>query len=175
MKRRSCNPEGCSCQRASLGGIEATDFAALDGLAVKLVCIDSSFAAPVRQMGRVLGRRIASERDQEAVSLEAALSTLVSACGLEGVIESRFIERNAEGARLQIAGCDAAGCAIPQVGRAVCGFDAGLFEGFLSGATGKAWDVEETTCISLGNSVCEFLIHPALVSGGGEREGVAHG
>lgn len=40
MNRRGCNPKNRSCKPASLGGIEASDFAALDELTVKLVCVD---------------------------------------------------------------------------------------------------------------------------------------
>ncbi len=38
-----------------LGGIAASDFNALDRLAVKLIGLDIAFAAPVREMGRVIG------------------------------------------------------------------------------------------------------------------------
>jgi hypothetical protein len=92
-----------SCCNASwLGGIAASDFAALDQLAVKLICVDNGFAAPLREMGRVLGERIAMEQNEKPVCLDSALSALISACGLEGAIEPRFLHRNAEGALLQI-------------------------------------------------------------------------
>ncbi len=110
------------------------------------------------------------------MSLETALSVLISACGLDSVIESRFLQRNADGARLQITGCsEALGWPVANMGRTVCGFDAGLFEGFLCQATGEAWSVEEMACLGLGNPACEFVIHRAAALGGGEWEGVPHG
>ena len=96
MKGQSCQSVSCCGNVAWLGGFAAPDFAALDELAVKLICLDSGFAAPLRQMGRVLGERIAREQGESALTLDAALSALISACGLEGVIESRFLRRNAD-------------------------------------------------------------------------------
>lgn len=54
MKGASCEPAPRS-GAASLGGVAAGDFAVLGTLAVKLVCRDRGFSAPVRQIGRVLG------------------------------------------------------------------------------------------------------------------------
>src|SRR5215471_11916267 len=134
MNSGNCHPVSCCTTASALGGVEGADFAALDALAVKLICLDDRFSAPLRQMGRILGERVAAQREGRPVSLETALSVLISSCGLEGVIEARFSERNAEGGRLHIAGCaEALGWPIPHVGRTVCSFDAGLFEGFLSG------------------------------------------
>jgi len=165
----------CGCSRApSLGGLPAQDFAALDQVAVKLICEDGRFSAPARQMGRLLGERIAIERGTKSLSQDEAFAILVSACGLEGVIEARFLKRNAEGALLQIVGCPMVlGWQIPRVNRAVCGFDAGLFEGFLSTVTGKSVGVEETACLGLDDTSCEFTItlHSAQAVNG-EQEGV---
>jgi SAM-dependent methyltransferase len=165
-----------SCSsRSWLGGIAAGDFAALDRLAVKLIGLDSGFAAPLREIGRIIGERIAVERDEKPVGLEVALSALISACGLEGVVESRVLQRDDEGALLQITGCAAVlGGRVRTVDRAVCGFDAGLFEGFLRGVTGEgALSAEETACLGLGHASCEFTIQRWQAPG--EREGVAHG
>lgn len=153
-----------------MGGVPAGDFGALDQLAVRLICLDDSFDAPLREMGRVIGERIAKERtareridaeqNERPIYLEEALSTLISACGLEGVIDSRLVHRNSEEALLQITGCaEVLDEQVPNVGRAVCGFDAGLFEGFLRGVTGEeTLNVEEVTCLGLGHSCCEFRI-----------------
>lgn len=173
MSKQTCH-SFLSCTSVSwLGGIAASDFAALDLLAVKLIGLDSAFAKPLREMGRVIGERIVMEQEKP-VCLDAALSVLISACGLEGMVESRFLRRSAEGSLLQITGCEAVlGWLIPTVGRAVCGFDAGLFEGFLRGVTGEgALSVEENACLGMGHAYCEFRIHRQPVPG--EREGVAH-
>ena len=177
MKTANCQaPVSCCNTVAVLGGVAGSDFAALDALAVKLICLDSAFTAPLWQMGRLLGERIASDREAPLVSLDAALSALIPACGLDGVVSSHFSARSAEGARLQIAGCaEALSWPVPQVGRTVCSFDAGLFEGFLCAATGETWSVEETACLGLGNPACEFIIHRATALGGDEYKGMPHG
>ena len=155
---------------AWLGGVAVADVAALDQLAVKLICLDRGFAAPLRQVGYVLGERIGRGQAEGRLAFDTALSTMISACGLACSVESRLLHRNADGARLQITGCsEALGWAVPQVERAVCGFDTGLFEGFLRGATGETWKVEETACLGLGHPSCEFVI---LREGGGEAGGV---
>jgi predicted hydrocarbon binding protein len=60
------------------------------------------------------------------------------------------------------------------MGRTVCGFDAGLFEGFLRGVTGdQALSVEEAACLGMGHAYCEFAIHRQQALG--EREGESHG
>lgn len=160
MKGQGCRVTSHDSNAAWLGGVPASDFAALDALAVKLICLDSRFVAPLREMGRTVGDRIASEQGECALTFEAALSGMFSACGLEGVIESRFLHRNADGARLEITGCsERLGWEVPRVERTVCGFDAGLFEGFLRGATGEAWAAEEVVCLGLGHPSCEFVIH----------------
>ena len=159
----------CGSSAASLGGLAAQDFAALDEIAVRLVCADGRLSAPARQMGRLLGERIAIERSGRHLCLDEALATLVSACGCECAVHSHSLERNLDGARLQITGCNTVlGWEIPSVNRAVCGFDAELFEGFLSSATGKSMDVEETACLGLGDSSCEFKItlHPVQAANG---------
>ena len=175
MNSQGCPRVSCDSNKTSLGGVAVPDFAALDELAVKLICLDGGFAAPLRQIGRVLGERIASQQCESPSTFEAALSGMISACGMAGVIESRILERNADGARLQITGClvEALGWQVPDVERTVCGFDAGLFAGFLRGVTdGEAWKVEETACLGLGHPSCEFVIHREQ---GGEWEGVQHG
>lgn len=174
MSKQGCHSVSSCTSVSWLGGIEARDFAALDRLAVKLIGLDSDFAAPLREMGRVIGARIAVEENEKPVCLDAALSALILACGLEGVIESRILHRNAEGALLQISGCSAVlGWPIPNVERTVCGFDAGLFEGFLRGVTDeKALSVEETACLGLGHAYCEFKIHRQPAPG--EWEGGPH-
>ena len=174
MTRQGCRAMPDAGDAALLGGVAVPDFAALDELAVKLICLDGGFAAPLRQMGRVLGERIGSQQGESPLGFEEALSGMISACGMAGVIESRFLHRNADGARLQITGCcEALGWQVPQVERTVCGFDAGLFEGFLRGITGsEAWKVEETACLGLGHPSCEFVIHREQ---SGECEGVPLG
>lgn len=171
MSKQGCHPVSSCTSVPWLGGIAASDFAALDRLAVKLICLDRAFAAPLRAMGRIVGERIAIEQNEKPVGLDAALSALISACGLEGMIESRFLHRNAEGALLQISGCSAVlGWQVATLERVVCGFDAGLFEGFLRGMTGEGGlNVEETACLGLGHAYCEFRIHRQPAPG--EREG----
>ena len=138
MNRRGCNPESFSCHPVSLGGIEASDFAALDELAVKLICVDRRFAKPLLEVGRLFAYRIADE------------------------------------VLLQIVGCvTALGWQVLHVGRTVCCFDAGLFEGVLCGVTGEdAWCVKETACLGLGNASCEFAIRREQNT---KQKGVPHG
>ncbi len=144
---------------AVFGGVAAADFAALDELALRLICLDSKFAAPLRQVGCIIGKRIAGEQGEQPLTFEAALSAMISSCGLDGIIKWRFIHRNAGEARLEISGCsEALGWPVPHVQRSVCGFDAGLFEGFLKRATDQDWSVEETTCLGLGHPSCQFVI-----------------
>ena len=149
----------CGDAAAVIGGVAAADFGALDALALRLICLDSRFAAPLRQVGCIIGKRIAGEQGENPLTFEAALSAMMSACGFDGVIEWRFIHRNAGEARLEISGCsEALGWPVPHVQRSVCGFDAGLFEGFLKGATGGDWSVEEAICLGLGHPSCQFVI-----------------
>ena len=174
MNRRGCNPESCSCHPVSLGGVEASDFATLDELAVKLICVDGRFSKPLREMGRLLGYRIASERKGIPLGLDDALAALIPGCGLEGVVERRLHPSNADEVLLEIDGCVAAlGWQVPYVDRTVCCFDAGLFESFLCGATGEdGWCVAETACLGLGKASCEFAIRRGQ---NGEPEGAPHG
>lgn len=150
---------GASCRtpHTSLGGLSAADFSAFDVLAVKLHCLDRRFAEPLRQIGVVFGERMASEQASR-LSSDEALSRMLSACGFPSSLESRFLELTPDRARLQVTGCGEACCPIPPMGRQACGFNAGVFEGFLRGATGGAWSIEETACLGLGDSSCEFLI-----------------
>lgn len=174
MKEQACKSVSCCASVPWLGGIAAADFGVLDQMAVKLVCLDSEFAGPFRQIGRVVGERVAAEQGATPVPFDTALSALIPACGLAGVIDAQFLQRNAEGALLRITGCAAVlGWPIPNVERTVCGFDAGLFEGFLCGVTGDAWRVEETACLGFGKASCEFMIHRHNTLG--EWEGVTHG
>jgi predicted hydrocarbon binding protein len=175
MSRQNCHSGPSCCSPSLLGGIAASDFAALDRLAVKFICLDGNFAAPLREMGRVIGERIAREQNEKSICLDAALSALISACGLDGMIESRFLHRNAEGARLQISGCAAVlGYQVPAVERTVCNFNVGVFEGYLRGVTGEeALSVEEIACLGMGHACCEFAIHRQQALG--EREGESHG
>lgn len=149
----------CCNSGVSVGGLAANDFGTLDKLAVKLTCLDSRFDAPLRDIGRVVGYRIAQEQET-AHPFATTLSSLISACGLEGVIESTFLRIADDGALLQITGCATIlGWQIPNLGRAVCSFDAGLFEGYLCGVTREeTWGVQEISCLGLGNPSCEFLI-----------------
>lgn len=176
MSGRSCEPVSCCRSVASLGGVASEDFSTLDKLAVTLICLDSGFAGPLREIGERIGQRIATEQAEKRLSLAEALCAMIPACGLHGVIESRLERSSAEQALLQITGCAAVlGWEIPNLGRTVCTFDAGVFEGFLRGVTGEeGLTVEETACLGRGNACCEFAIHrrPTVV---GEREGVEHG
>jgi len=149
----------CNGSGVSVGGLAADEFGTLDKLAVKLTCLDSRFDAPLREIGRVVGYRIAQEQET-AHPFATALSSLISACGLEGVIESTFLQADDDSARLRVTGCATVlGWQIPNIGRAVCSFDAGLFEGFLCGTTGEdALGVQEVSCLGLGEPSCEFLI-----------------
>ena len=155
----------CGSKAASVGGLEASDFGALDQLAVKLICLDRQLESPLREMGRLIGYRIAQER-LLPVPFETALVSIIPACGLEGVIEATFLRSSTDDALLQITGCATVlGWQVPNLGRAVCGFDAGLFEGFLCRSTGDdSWRVEETSCLGLGHPSCQFLIQRATVA-----------
>ena len=176
MSGGNCEPISCYRGVTSLGGLPSEDFSVLDKLAVKLICLDSAFAAPLREIGGRIGQRIATEQADKQLSLDAALRALIPACGLQGVIQSQCVRPDADSASLQISGCAAVlGWEIPNLSRAVCSFDAGVFEGFLRGATGeRALTVEETACLGRGSACCEFAIRrqPTFA---GEREGVAHG
>jgi predicted hydrocarbon binding protein len=161
------NGKGCGGRDASrndgaakVGGLSAAEFASLDELAVKLSAIDAAFAAPLEAIGRALGSRIATQHGRQPLAFDDALPDLFLACGFQDVIQWRFLDQRPDGARLQISGCaDALGWDIPQLGRAVCGFDAALMEGFLRGITGVAsWTVKEVACLGLGNTACEFII-----------------
>lgn len=169
-------PSPSCCRSAhSLAGLLAEEFSALDKLAVKLICLDPDFAAPLRQIGERLGQRIAVEQ-QSSFSIEDALSALIPACGLQGVIESRFERTSAEEGVLKITGCSAVlGWQIPNLDRPVCTFDAGLFEGFLRRVTGEEdVMVEEIACLGRGEACCEFRIrHQPILSS--KWNGVAHG
>jgi predicted hydrocarbon binding protein len=176
MSGRSCEPVSCCRSEASLGGIASKDFSMLDKLAVTLICLDSGFGSPLRKIGERIGQRIATERAKKRLSLADALCAMIPACGLHGVIESRLERSSAEETVLQITGCAAVlGGQIPNLGRTVCTFDAGVFEGFLRGVTGdEALTVEEMACLGRGNACCEFAIHHRPVIAG-PRKGVAYG
>lgn len=160
-------PSPSCCRNAhSLGGLKAEDFSALDKVAVGLICLDSEFAEPLRRIGERMGRRIAAEHPRRSPSIEAALCALIPACGLQNVVESRFERTSAEEANLRINGCsEALGWRIPNLGRPVCTFDEGLFEGFLRGSTGEQdVTVEETACLGRGDMSCEFTIRHQAIS-----------
>lgn len=157
-----------SCRNAQTahGGLALADFSALDVLAVKLHCVDSRFAGPLRQIATVLGERMANDKGRRQLTSEEALSQMLSACGFPTSLESRFFRREANDACLQITGCAEVCCPIPRVGRSVCGFNAGVFEGFLRAATGRPWTVEETACLGRGDASCEFSIRVHAKAGG---------
>lgn len=177
MSGRFGEPVPCCEAVASLGGVSTKEFSALDKLAVKLICLDSGFAAPLREMGERIGQRIATEQAETRLTLDAALFALLRACGLQGMIESRNERTSSEEALLQITGCAAfLGREIPNLGRTVCSFDAGVFEGFLRGVTGEATlTVEETACLGRGNVACEFAIRSRRAAVAGEQKGSPHG
>ena len=131
----------CCNSQTGHGGFTSADVSALDVLAVKLHCLDSGFAAPLRQIATVFGERMAN---------------------------ARFLRRAANEARFQIAGCGEVYGPIPRVGRSVCGFNAGVFGGFLRAVTGQPWTVEETACLGLGDGSCEFL---SVDANGGREHG----
>ena len=125
--------EAVCCEKDSQSSVRLTaqDFAALDQIAVKLICKNAKFSEPVWQIGRLLGERIAIEHGTKSVSQDEALSAFVSACGCECALRSRLLQGNPDGALLQSTGCTKVlGWEIPSVNRAVCGFDAGLLDGF---------------------------------------------
>ena len=166
---------GTSCCGAMLplGAFEGKDLAALDHLAVKLICHDERFAAHFEQIGRWLGHHIAGQRYPATVSFDVALGSLLSSFGLDGPpIESCVIRRSETEAVLQIRGCTALlGWNIPRVGRAVCSFDAALFEGLLRSATGEpAWTVREAACLGFGDAACEFIVQLPQRPNAGSRE-----
>ena len=154
-----CSQPSSRCSRLNMiGGLSAADFSAIDALGVRLLCLDGRFAASVREVGRIIGQRIAA--NCQHMSFTDALSAMLPACGLDTVVASRFMSRSDDHAELEINGCSAAlGWQIPNVGRTVCGFDAGLFEGFLVVITGdESLTVAETRCLGLGGSACHFLV-----------------
>lgn len=143
-----------------LGGIDRSLFSSLDGLAVRLISEDSALAQPLRELGQIIGRRIARERTAHALDFAEATGTILEACGLAGVVQCEILQ-HADGHRqMIIEGCAAAlGCEIPSVGHAVCGFNEGLFEGYLRVATGlSSCAVAESRCLALGHNACEFEI-----------------
>lgn len=150
----------CCGDLPPLGALEGKDIAALDHLAVKLICLDGRFAGPLEEMGRLLGYRLAEQRHPSPVSFDAALASVASSCASDGAVGFRFLRRNASGALVEVSGCCAAlGWQIPRVDRAVCNFDAALFEGYLRQATREQdWTVREKACLGFGAPACEFLI-----------------
>jgi predicted hydrocarbon binding protein len=166
----------CCGGKASLGTFEGGDVAALDHLAVKLICLDSRFAPWLEHVGRLLGCRLAVQCHPEPVSFDEALASLISSCGFEGTIEFRVLRSNEHEALLQINGCCVAlGWQVPRVDRLVCSFDAGLIEGFLSAATGeRALTARETTCLGFGDAACEFIIHRQQAPDTGNQERRQH-
>ena len=166
----------CCGAIASLGTLEGGDVAALDRLAVKLICLDSRFAPWLEHVGRLLGYGFAGRCHPEPVSFDEALASLISSCGFEGAIDFRVHRSNEDEALLQINGCCVAlGWQIPCVDRCVCGFDAALFEGFLRSATGEgALSVRETACLGLGDAACEFIIHRQQTPDIGNQERQQH-
>lgn len=102
---------------------------------------------------------MAQRKGNRPMGLDAALPPLISARALQGVLELRLIRHSASRTELQLTEC--AKFSLPHVWRTVCGFDAGLFEGSLSGVTGETCAAEETACLGLGHPSCELLIHRA--------------
>jgi len=148
----------CCSGTLPIGGVCPADLSALDALAVKLIALDGAFAAPLRELGRVLGGRIAAEHARRP--LGAALDALIPGCGLEGVVGAEFLTRTNNAATLKLQGCaDVLGWPVPVVQRTVCSYDEGLFEGFLRCLTGDAeLSVEEVACLGLGHAACQFAI-----------------
>ena len=154
-----------------IGGVAPSDFAALDALAIRLIALDAAFAAPLRELGRVLGGRIAAEHERRP--LDNALDALAQACGLEGVVRAEFLTRTYKAATLNLEGCaEALRWPVPIAQRTLCTYDEGLFEGFLRRVTGDAeLIVEEVACLGLGHSACQFTI---AASTSGAPRGVHH-
>jgi len=162
MSRKGCGGNRLQLERRRCEGgqLSAAEFASLDELAVKLTSIDVALAAPLEAVGRALGSRIAAEHGGQSLTFDDARPELFFACGLQDVTQWRFLDRRPDGVRLRTSSCaDVLDWEIPPTGRAVCGFDAGLMEGFLRGITGIAsWTVKEVACLGLGNTACEFVI-----------------
>lgn len=161
MNTPRSQPPSCCSTMPPLGAVEGKDVAALDHLAVKLICLDGRFAPSLEEIGRLLGYRIAEQRHPAPVSFDTALTSLISSCGFEGAVGFRFLRRNASEALVQVSGCCAAlGWQIPRVDRAVCNFDAALFEGYVRQATREqGWSVREKACLGFGDAACEFIIN----------------
>lgn len=161
----------CCSGMLGVGGVAPSDVAALDALAIKLIGLDAAFAAPLRELGRVLGRRIAAEHERRP--LGDALDALIPGCGFEGVVHAEFLARTDVGAVLKLQGCaQALGWPVPLVQRTVCSYDEGLFEGFLSGLTADPeLTVSEVACLGLGHTACQFAI---AASSSAARNGVHH-
>lgn len=153
------------CRRVlPLGGVTSPDCAALDALAIKLIVLDAAFAPALREAGNVLGRRIAAEHASHRLAFGQALSVLIAACGLQGVVTAEFVERTEDRAVLRLHGCaEALGWPMPVVGRTLCSYDSGLFEGFLCGVTGdERLMVDEVSCLGSGHRACQFAIGQAV-------------
>lgn len=129
-------------------------------VAIGLVFLDAELDVPVRRIGATVGRRLAAFM-KKPLSLAEALKCLEDAC-----MEGNFVKC---GTRItmpdgQIAvrfeDCEQAlGYCVEEVGRSVCGFDAGFIEAFVQSLTqDSSVSVTETACLGLGDAHCEFAI-----------------
>jgi predicted hydrocarbon binding protein len=128
-------------------------------VAISLVCLDARFEHAAREIGTVLGSLLA-EPFTDSVPLPMALTRLREACCEAGFVQCEVLQQARDTAQFRLHGCQQvlAG-SVPVVGRLVCGFDVGFFEGFLQHLAGdQSLTVSETTCIGRGDAFCEFGI-----------------
>lgn len=129
-------------------------------VAVSLVGLDPRLEKAVREIGAVLGSRLASPFPPDPLPLSAALIRLQEACRTAEFVQCEILHHARDEAQIRLYGCTQvlAGW-VPTVGRVVCDFDVGFFEGFLrSLARDQALTVTETACIGRGDPFCEFCV-----------------
>lgn len=128
-------------------------------MAISLVCLDPRFENAAREIGTVLGSRLASPFPSDPLPLSAAL-ILQEACRTAEFVQCEIVHHARDEAQLRLYGCtQVLAGRVPTVGRVVCDFDVGFFEGFLrSLARDQALTVTETACIGRGDPFCEFCV-----------------
>lgn len=129
-------------------------------VAISLVCLDPRFENAAREIGTVLGSRLASPLGVDPLSLPVALARLREACREAGFVECEVLRHARDEAHIRLQGCTRilAGH-IPIVGRCVCDFDVGFFEGFLRHlAHDPSLTVTEMACLGRGDPFCEFCV-----------------
>lgn len=130
---------------------------------ISLVCFDPQLEKAAREIGAVLGSRMAAPFPSAPLPLSVALARLREACREAAFVECEVLRHARDEAHIRLHGCtQVLAGRIPAVGRPVCGFDAGFFEGFLQQLSGDpSLTVVETACLGRGDSCCQFFIRRA--------------